>query len=124
MGYALKMEGKTIPLTTLVDPDQVGNTIRYEEALSLFSTAHSPQAAAQILCCLPEIPVPENLSYNNLFRIIIMRFMDAYDLDVRSVKKSCVHIVSADAKKVIPFDTYNLFYRDPEVLAQVPGVQV
>lgn len=123
MGYALKLDGKTLPLTQLVDPDQVGNTIRYEEALALFSTAHSPQAAAQILCCLPVMPVPNHLDYNNLFRIIIMRFMDAYDLDIRSVKKSCVHIVSPDAQKVIPFDTFNLFYREPEVLAQVPGLQ-
>lgn len=122
MGYALKLEGKTLPLTQLVDPDLAGNTIRYEEALSLFSTAHSPQAAAQILCCLPVMPVPDHLDYNNLFRIIIMRFMDAYDLDIRSVKKSCVHIVSPDAQKVIPFDTFNLFYRDTEVLSQIPGL--
>jgi uncharacterized radical SAM superfamily Fe-S cluster-containing enzyme len=27
------------------------------------------------------------------------------------VKKSCVHIVQTDGR-IIPFDTYNLFYRD------------
>jgi uncharacterized radical SAM superfamily Fe-S cluster-containing enzyme len=32
--------------------------------------------------------------------------------DVRSVKKSCVHIVHPDDGRLIPFDTYNLFYRD------------
>lgn len=37
--------------------------------------------------------------------------MDAYDFDVRAVKKSCVHIVSKDLK-MIPFETMNLFYRD------------
>jgi 7,8-dihydro-6-hydroxymethylpterin dimethyltransferase len=30
---------------------------------------------------------------------------------VRSVKKTCVHIVHPDGR-LIPFDTYNLFYRD------------
>ena len=30
---------------------------------------------------------------------------------IRSVKKSCVHIVHPDGR-LIPFDTYNLFYRD------------
>jgi len=30
---------------------------------------------------------------------------------VRSVKKSCVHIVHPDGR-IIPFDTFNLFYRD------------
>lgn len=32
-------------------------------------------------------------------------------LDVRTVKKSCVHIVNKDYK-IIPFETMNLFYRD------------
>ena len=32
---------------------------------------------------------------------------------VRAIKKSCVHIVSPDDKKIIPFETMNLFYRDP-----------
>ncbi len=31
--------------------------------------------------------------------------------DVRSVKKTCVPIVHPDGR-LIPFDTYNLFYRD------------
>ena len=29
----------------------------------------------------------------------------------RSVKKSCIHIVHPDGR-IIPFDTFNLFYRD------------
>jgi 7,8-dihydro-6-hydroxymethylpterin dimethyltransferase len=44
-----------------------------------------------------------------------MRFIDAYDFDVRAIKKSCVHIVSKD-QKIIPFETMNLFYRDEEKL--------
>jgi len=40
--------------------------------------------------------------------------MDAYDFDVRSVKKSCVHIVNKD-NKMIPFETMNLFYRDDKI---------
>jgi uncharacterized radical SAM superfamily Fe-S cluster-containing enzyme len=43
--------------------------------------------------------------------VIIMQFIDAYNFDVRSVKKSCVHIVNKDYK-IIPFETMNLFYRD------------
>jgi uncharacterized radical SAM superfamily Fe-S cluster-containing enzyme len=41
-----------------------------------------------------------------------MQFIDAHAFDVRSVKKSCVHIVHPDDGRLIPFDTYNLFYRD------------
>ena len=55
--------------------------------------------------------VPGNIGYNNIFRIIIMQFLDAHNFDVRSVKKSCVHIVHPDGR-IIPFDTYNMFYRD------------
>ncbi len=40
--------------------------------------------------------------------------MDAYDFDVRAVKKSCVHIVNKDLK-LIPFETMNLFYRDDKI---------
>jgi uncharacterized radical SAM superfamily Fe-S cluster-containing enzyme len=64
----------------------------------------------QLLCCLPQVYAP-GLTYENLFRVIIMRFIDAYDFDVRSIKKSCVHIVSKDGR-IIPFETMNLFYRD------------
>jgi uncharacterized radical SAM superfamily Fe-S cluster-containing enzyme len=55
--------------------------------------------------------VPSTLSYANVFRVLIMQFIDAYSFDVRSVKKTCVHIVHPDGR-LIPFDTYNLFYRD------------
>jgi uncharacterized radical SAM superfamily Fe-S cluster-containing enzyme len=65
----------------------------------------------ELLCCLPAIAAPGNLSYENLFRILIVQFIDAYAFDVRSVKKTCVHIVHPDGR-LIPFDTYNLFYRD------------
>jgi uncharacterized radical SAM superfamily Fe-S cluster-containing enzyme len=57
------------------------------------------------------VKVPETITYRNVFRVIIMKFLDAYDMDVRSVKKTCVHIVHPDGR-IIPFDTYNLFYRD------------
>jgi len=51
------------------------------------------------------------LTYENIFRVIIMQFLDGHSFDVRSVKKTCVHIVHPDGR-LIPFDTYNLFYRD------------
>ena len=54
---------------------------------------------------------PPGITYENLFRVLIVQFIDAYAFDVRSVKKTCVHIVHPD-ERLIPFDTYNLFYRD------------
>jgi 7,8-dihydro-6-hydroxymethylpterin dimethyltransferase len=64
-----------------------------------------------LLCCLPRLDAPANLGYENIFRVLIMQFIDAHSFDVRSVKKTCVHIVHPDGR-LIPFDTYNLFYRD------------
>ena len=55
--------------------------------------------------------MPDTVSYDNIFRMIIMQFLDAQNFDVRSVKKTCVHIVHPDGR-IIPFDTFNMFYRD------------
>src|SRR5579871_1196088 len=126
MSYALKVEGKVVPLTRFVEPDVLinaaRNTIVYEEEqgirdclFKLFSTNHSPQSGAnslrELLCCLPKIAAPAELSYKNIFRVLIVQFLDAHAFDVRSVKKTCIHIVHPDGR-LIPFDTYNLFYRD------------
>lgn len=126
MGYALKLGGQAIPLTGMIDPQILleggRNTIVFEQdqtlkdqVFDLFSTAHSPESSAlslkNLLCCLPSVAVPEHIGYDNVFRVLIMQFLDPYNFDVRSVKKSCVHIAHPDGR-IIPFDTYNLFYRD------------
>jgi hypothetical protein len=126
MAYALKLNGKVTPLTSLIPPEVLingaANTILYEQELAvreglfkLFATNHSPQSQAgtlrELLCCLPKVFVPDSITYDNIFRVIIMQFIDAHSFDVRSVKKTCVHIVHPDGR-LIPFDTYNLFYRD------------
>ncbi len=125
MGYALKLAGQVFPMTRYVDPAHLlnnsRNTIVYEQdealhkhMLKIFSTGISVDRVEEnfkeLLCCLPQIHAP-GLNYENLFRIIIMRFIDAYDFDVRAIKKSCVHIVHKDGH-IIPFETMNLFYRD------------
>ena len=126
MGYALKLNGNIIPLTRYIDPSLLldstkRNTIVYEQdaglheqIIKIFSTGISVDRAEdemkQLLCCLPDIYAP-GLSYDHLFRIIIMRFIDAWDFDVRAIKKSCVHIVNDDGR-IIPFETMNLFYRE------------
>lgn len=125
MGYALKLNGNVLPLIRYINPadllDNSKNTIVYEQdeelkqkMFELFSTGISPDKASSklhsLLCCLPLVEAPE-LGYDNLFRIIIMEFIDAHNFDVRAIKKSCVHIVSKDYK-IIPFETMNLLYRD------------
>ena len=126
MAYALKLDCKTFPLTRFVGPEVLinaaANTIVYEEEpgirdclFKLFSTNHSPQSGAttlrEFLCCLPRVAAPTGLTYKNIFRVLIVHFIDAYAFEIRSAKKSCIHIVHPDGR-LIPFDTYNLFYRD------------
>ena len=128
MGYVLKLEGEVIPLTRYINTtdllDNSKNTIVYEQdemlhqkMFEIFSTGTSTDKASDklntLLCCLPIVEAP-NLGYDNLFRIIIMQFIDAYNFDVRAIKKSCVHIVNKD-NKIIPFETMNLFYRDDKI---------
>src|SRR5580692_8064091 len=137
MGYAMKLAGKVVPLTSLVSPDVLinggRNTIIYEQdpavresiehnphlrsqIFKLFSTNHSPASQAstlrELLCCLPQVLAPKSLGYDNLFRILIVQFIDAQTFDLRSIKKTCIHIAHPDGERLIPFDTYNMFYRD------------
>ena len=126
MAYALKIGGRVVPLTGLIDPGVLinggSNTIIFEQdnavregVFKLFATNHSPESGARslrdLLCCLPHVSAPPDLGYDNIFRILIVQFIDAFSFDVRSVKKTCIHIVHPDGR-LIPFDTYNLFYRD------------
>jgi uncharacterized radical SAM superfamily Fe-S cluster-containing enzyme len=82
----------------------------------LFSTNHSPQSQAgslrDLLCCLPKVLTGHELSYENLFRILIVQFIDAEIFDLRSIRKTCIHIAHPDGERLIPFDTFNMFYRD------------
>ncbi len=126
MAYALKLNGKVMPLTGLINPEafveMMPNSVLYEQneelkrkIFELFSTSHSPQSSAtslkQLLCCLPAVPVPSGITYENVFRVMIVQFLDPYNFDVRSVKRSCIHIAHPDGR-IIPFDTYNMFYRE------------
>jgi uncharacterized radical SAM superfamily Fe-S cluster-containing enzyme len=137
MAYALKTEGRVVPLTRYLDPQTLvegsSNTIVFErdEALKatmkeqvfkLFSTNHSPESQAnclsELMCCLPLIAAPTALKYDNVFRVLIVQFMDACSLDVRALKKSCIHFAQPDGK-MIPFESYNLLYRSGERLAEI-----
>ena len=126
MAYALKMGSDVVPLTRFVTPETLvakgRNTIvveRDEElrahVLGLFATNHSPESQAcslsDLLCCLSQVQAPADLGYRNVFRVLIMQFVDATSFDLRAVKKSCVHIAQPDGS-MIPFDTFNIFYRD------------
>jgi hypothetical protein len=126
MAYALKVDGKVLPLTRYLDRGTLlagqRSTIVFEDDASLreavfktFSTNHAPDAQARclsdLLCCVPQVSGPPSLTYENVFRVLVVSFMDAVTLDVRALKKSCVHMARPDGR-LIPFESFNLFYRD------------
>jgi hypothetical protein len=80
----------------------------------LFSLSTGPDTAVErisaLLCCLPSVPVPTGLTYDNIFRVTVVEFLDPQNFCLAAVKRSCVHFVTP-AGQIIPFDTYNLFYR-------------
>jgi uncharacterized radical SAM superfamily Fe-S cluster-containing enzyme len=124
IGYGLRQGDEVTPLTRLLPRDLIvngPNTISYEaypelkakilDLLSLATAqANTEEKLAGLLCCLPQAMVPEKLSYANSFRVVILQFLDRYNFDIATVKRSCVHFITEDGQ-IIPFDTYNTFYR-------------
>ena len=46
----------------------------------------------------------------------ISEFLDPHNFCLARVKRSCVHFLTPEG--IIPFDTYNLFYRDEAARAR------
>jgi uncharacterized radical SAM superfamily Fe-S cluster-containing enzyme len=133
IGYALRNGDKIAPITSYFPKDMLvealPNAITFEkypelhrEILNFFSLAtvecNNPERLDALLCCLPQIPVPEGMGYENVFRIAIVEFLDAHNFCISRVKRSCVHFVTPNWQ-IIPFDTYNLFYRDAAAKARM-----
>lgn len=124
IGYGLRQGKDVTPLTRLLPKEVIlngPNTISYEaypelrakilDLLSLATAqANTEEKLAGLLCCLPHAMVPNELSYANSFRVVILQFLDRYNFDIGTVKRSCVHFVTGEGQ-IIPFDTYNTFYR-------------
>lgn len=124
IGYGLRDGQAVTPITSLVPREVIlagPNTISYEaypalrekmfDLLSLAtSQCNTEEKLAGLLCCLPQAMVPQELSYANSFRVVILQFLDRYNFDLGTVKRSCVHFLTPDGQ-IIPFDTYNTFYR-------------
>jgi hypothetical protein len=126
IGYALRSGDRIAPITSFFPRDMLvealPNAITFEkypdlhrQVLDFFSLStaecNNPEKLEALLCCLPQAPVPEGMGYENIFRIAIVEFMDAHSFCLARVKRSCIHFVTPTGR-IIPFETYNLFYRD------------
>ncbi|MET3711622.1 putative radical SAM superfamily Fe-S cluster-containing enzyme [Sphingomonas trueperi] len=124
IGYGLRNGRSVTPVTSLLPRElilQGPNTVSYEAypklreaVLDLLSLAtaqcNTEEKLADLLCCLPQALVPQEITYANSFRVVIQQFLDRYNFDLGTVKRSCVHFVTPQGQ-IIPFDTYNTFYR-------------
>ena len=126
IGYGLRNGTSVTPVTSLIPREELlaiaPNAITFEKNLALkdkfvdlFSLSsgalNTSERMAELRCCLPKIRAPEGIGYADVFRIVIVQFMDKYNFCVGGVKRSCIHFVTP-AGQIIPFDTYNMFYRD------------
>lgn len=129
IGYGLRNGEQVVPVTSMIPKDELvaelPNAVTFERypmlrerIFDLFSLSTIEPNVAQrfgdLLCCLPQVSVPEGLGYENVFRVVVSNFMDRFDFCVGNVKRSCVHFVTP-AGQIIPFETYNLFYRNGEI---------
>jgi uncharacterized radical SAM superfamily Fe-S cluster-containing enzyme len=133
IGYALRKGGTIAPVTSFFPREllveALPNAITFEkypelhqQVLEFFSLAtaecNNEKKLAELLCCLPEVPLPQGLGYEDTFRIVIVEFMDAHNFCISRVKRSCIHFVTPEGT-IIPFETYNLFYRDEAARARM-----
>lgn len=129
IGYGLRNGPRVQPVTSIFSQDDLldaaPNAITFEKypelqkrLFELFSLSTGPDSMVErlsaLLCCLPEVPVPQGLSYENVFRVNIIEFLDAQNFCLANVKRSCIHFVTPEGQ-IIPFDTYNLFYRNGRI---------
>jgi 7,8-dihydro-6-hydroxymethylpterin dimethyltransferase len=129
IGYGLRNGAQVTPVTSIFSHEdllaEVPNALTFEKypelqrrIFELFSLSTGPDTAIErieaLLCCLPGVPVPQGLSYDNVFRVTVVEFLDPHNFCLAAVKRSCVHFVTP-AGQIIPFDTYNLLYRDGRI---------
>jgi uncharacterized radical SAM superfamily Fe-S cluster-containing enzyme len=129
IGYGLRNGSSVVPLTSLIPREELvaitPNTMNFEKQpvlqrkfVDLFSLSsgalNTSERVTELLCCLPKISAPAGLSYADVFRVVIVQFMDRFNFCVGGVKRSCIHFVTPNGQ-IIPFDTYNLFYRNGRI---------
>lgn len=131
IGYALRNGQEISPITSMIPRAEfvstVPNAITFEkypeikqklfDLLSLATVGQlGEEKLSSLLCCLPQIEVPDSFGYDRVFRVVIVQFLDKFNFCVGTVKRSCIHFVTTQGQ-IIPFDTYNLFYRDNKIAA-------
>lgn len=132
IGYGLRDGASVTPITRFLPREliveEAPNSVSFEKFPELhqrlfdfFSLSTGPETTTEriesLFCCLPSFPVVGSLGYADLFRVAIVEFLDPHNFCLSRVKRSCIHFVTPEGN-IVPFDTYNLFYRDNEARAR------
>jgi len=124
--YAFIKDGVTTPITRKLE---IGNYLDYisnriittpagilRSALEGLWSASATLSAPKVLkdfncvCGLNFSPGILNELKENILRIVIKPFMDAYTFDLKRAMKCCIHVLRPDGK-LIPFCVYNNLHR-------------
>ncbi len=124
VGYALKSKGNIYPVTWKIPREMITEqkwTIAFEQDRDFIKTVihtvtldtalgeniiNKESVKRKLFCCWPEFIAPEEMLYENVFRIVIMEFTDMYNFDSSNIKRECNFMIETD--RAIPFSTYNM----------------
>lgn len=123
--YLLKTDEGFIPITRNADIKKylslINNTFAFKVEDLLNNVKESFGNLNQLCQCMSFLKdfqkiVPKRFdikakdAIENTFRISITSFVDAYNFDIKSMQKECVHMITPDLKR-IPFSAYNMIHR-------------
>lgn len=124
VGYAIKTDGKILPVTGKIPRELITEqkgTVAFEQDKNFLKTVintisldtafgenivNKDSIKRKLFCCWPEFFAPESMSYENVFRVIIMEFSDMYNFDTSNIKRECNFMIEPEL--AIPFSTYNM----------------
>lgn len=101
IGYLLKSEKEIRPITDFLYKSTT--SLKKEKLDFLYSDKLKSK-----MYFIPELNYM-NITYENLFRVTIVSFLDKFNFCTTSVKQSCIHFITIDGD-IIPIDTYYLLY--------------
>lgn len=124
VGYAIKNGKDILPVTGKIPREMITEqkgTIAFEQDKEFIKTVvhavtldtalgeniiNKESVKRKLFCCWPEFIAPEDMTYERVFRIVIMEFTDIYNFDSTNIKRECNFMI--EPGKVIPFSTYNM----------------
>jgi hypothetical protein len=60
----------------------------------------------KLFCCWPDFLTPQDMDYENVYRLVISEFSDIVNFDAINIKRECNFMI--EPTHIIPFSTYNM----------------